>query len=87
MTKKKKAIPAKSPLLTKPLKEAFVQFLEYHPPSRINRNLRRMLVDYMMYDGSRESIYIYETLLDLDGFFSLLDVAEDEVKVLSKAPI
>jgi hypothetical protein len=87
MAKEKIAIPTKSPLLTKPLTEAFVQFLEYHPPSRINRNLRRLLVDYMMYDGSRESVYIYETLLDLDGLFALLDVAEDEVRILSKTSI
>ena len=37
-----------------------------------------MLLEHLMYDGARESIFIYDTLFDLDGLFELLDVVEEE---------
>ena len=68
----------KKPVLSKIILEAFVQFLEHHPAKRFRKNLRRMLLEHLLYDGARESIFIYETLVDLDGLFELLDVAEEE---------
>jgi hypothetical protein len=52
----------------------------HHPSERFRENLRRMTFHYLMYDGARESVYIYDLLLDLDGFFELLDVAAKEWK-------
>jgi hypothetical protein len=37
-----------------------------------------MLLLHLMYDGARDSVFIYETLMDLDGLFELLDVIEME---------
>jgi hypothetical protein len=36
------------------------------------------MLEHLLCDGARESIFIYETLVDLDGLFELLDVAEKE---------
>jgi hypothetical protein len=68
----------KKPILSKTIQEAFIQFLEHHPAKRFRKNLRRMLLLHLMYDGARDSIFIYETLMDLDGLFELLDVVEEE---------
>jgi hypothetical protein len=68
----------KKPVLNKILQEAFIRFLEHHPANRFRKNLRRMLLEHLLYDGARESIFIYDTLVDLDGLFELLDVAEEE---------
>lgn len=75
---KKKVAKEKELNLSKPLKEAFVQFIEHYPAKRFNRNLRRMLLEYLMHDGAVTSIYLYDTLMDLDGLFELLDVIEME---------
>lgn len=68
----------KKPVLSKTIQEAFIQFLEHHPAKRFRKNLRRMLLEHLLYDGARESVFLYETLVDLDGLFELLDVAEEE---------
>ena len=68
----------KTPILSKTIQEAFIQFLEHHPAKRFRKNLRRMLLEHLLYDGARESVFLYETLVDLDGLFELLDVAEEE---------
>jgi hypothetical protein len=80
LKQKNKAVKEKEAVLSKPLKEAFINFLERHPTKRFRKNLRRMLIGYLMEDSGRESIYIYETLLDMDGLFELLDVVEEEWK-------
>jgi hypothetical protein len=77
---KNKIIESENPVLNKKLREAFIHFLEHHPAKRFRKNLRRMLLEHLMYTGARESIHIYDTLMDLDGLFELLDVAEDEWK-------
>jgi hypothetical protein len=77
--KKKNIVAEKRKLvLNKNMQEAFIHFLEYHPAKRINRNLRRMLLEHLTHQGSIESIYLHETLVDLEGLFNLLDVAEEE---------
>ena len=75
---KKKVTKEKEPDLSKPLKEAIIQFIQLYPAKSFSRNLRRMLLEHLMYDGATESIYLYETLRDLDGLFDLLDVIETE---------
>ena len=67
-------------VLNKTLKEAFIQFLEYHPAKRFSKNLRRMLLMHLSHIEAVESIYLDETLRDLEGLFNLLDIAEEEWK-------
>lgn len=76
--RKKKSVKEKPPVLSEVMQEAVIRFLEYHPAKRFSKNLRRMLIEHLMYDGAVESIYLYETLMDLEGLFDLLDVAEEE---------
>ena len=64
-------------ILSNILQEAFLRFLEDHPANRISKNLRRMLIEYLMHDGATEAIYLQDLLWDLDGLFALLDAAEE----------
>lgn len=76
--RKNKPIAPRKLVLNKRMKEAVIRFLEYHPARRMSKNLRRMLVEYLMYQGAVESTYLRETLMDIEGLFDLLDVAEEE---------
>jgi hypothetical protein len=67
-------------VLNKTLQEAFIQFLEYHPAKRFSKNLRRMLLMHLSHSEAVESIYLDQTLWDLEGLFNLLDIAEEEWK-------
>ncbi|HEX8038926.1 MAG TPA: hypothetical protein VF490_07230 [Chryseosolibacter sp.] len=60
------------------LREELVRFIEYHPARRFNRNLRRMLFEFLMTENAVESLYLKDLLYDLDGLFELLDTIEDE---------
>jgi len=71
-------VPEEKRVLSKRLQKEVIHFLFHHSAGRLRKNLRRMLIDYLMHDSGRESVYIYDTLLDLDGLFELLDVAEEE---------
>jgi hypothetical protein len=70
-------------VLNKTLKEAFIQFLECHPAKRFSKNLRRMLLMHLSHLEAVESIYLDETLRDLEGLFNLLDIVEEEWKPVS----
>lgn len=63
-------------LLSTTLEGEFLRFLEYHPAGRVNRNLRKMLLEFLMAQGADEGLYIKDLLYDLDGLFELLDCAE-----------
>ena len=64
--------------VSKVVQAEFLRFIEYHPAGRVNRNLRRMLLEFMMTDAACESFYLKDLLYDLDGLFDLLDVLERE---------
>lgn len=74
----KKAVKEKQPVLSKPMQEAMIRFLEYHPAKRFSKNVRKMLLEYLMSDGAVENLYFNDLLYDLEGLFDLLDVAEEE---------
>jgi Mor family transcriptional regulator len=76
--KRKIVAKAKRPVLSKTMEEAFLHFLEHHPIKRVSKNLRRILMEHLMQNEAGQSIYLYETLMDLHGLFELLDVAEDD---------
>lgn len=65
-------------VISQSLLEQFERFYEYHPARRLSRNLRSMLLEFLMYDGSTEAEYLRDLMIDLDGLFSLLDVMEEE---------
>lgn len=75
---RKKNAQSKGPALTAKLQEAVIDFLNYHPAKRLSKNLRRLLIEYLRHQGTMESIYLPETLRDLEGLFDLLDVVEEE---------
>jgi hypothetical protein len=60
--------------------EKFERFIEYHPARRLSRNLRSLLLEFLMYDGSSEAEYLKELVVDLDGLFELLDVVDEKYK-------
>lgn len=57
---------------------AFAHFVEYHPPARLSRNLRRMLLELLLAEGGGEGWYFNDLIYDLDGLFHLLDELELE---------
>ena len=66
----------KWPILSTSLQEEILRFMEYHPANRFNRNLRKMLLEFLMQDGAVESLYLDDLLYDLEGLFQLLDAME-----------
>ena len=67
--------------LSKSLCDQFERFLEYHPPKRLIKNLRRMLLEFLLETNVCEAADYYKNLIyDLEGLFELLDVAEAEWK-------
>ncbi len=64
----------------------FMRFIEFHKARRLSRNLRSLLLEFLMHDGSFEAIYLRELMYDLNGLFILLDEieagqVEDEIAV------
>lgn len=68
-----------------PIEREFLRFIDFHQAKRLNKNLRRMLLEFLMHDGAFEAVYLKELMYDLNGLFILLDAIEagepgDEVK-------
>jgi hypothetical protein len=63
------------------LQEEVVRFMEYHPAGRLNRNLRKMLLEYLMHESALENFYLKDLLYDLEGLFELLDSMEAEINM------
>jgi hypothetical protein len=64
--------------ISQALLEQFERFYEYHPARRLSRNLRSLLLEFLMYDGAAEAEYLRDLMIDLDGLFTLLDAMEEE---------
>lgn len=64
--------------ISQELLEQFERFYEYHPAARLSRNLRSLLLEFLMYDGSAEAEYLRDLVVDLDGLFTLLDAMQEE---------
>lgn len=54
-------------------------FLTNHPVKRFSPNLRSMTLQFIM-SGGAEATYLKDLLLDLDGLFDLLTIAEAEIQ-------
>jgi len=70
--------------VTSKMLEDFQRFVEYHPAERLSRNVRSLLLEFLMYDGSAEAEYLRDIVIDLDGLFGLLDTIIDEQKVIGQ---
>lgn len=66
--------------ISQELLEQFERFYEYHPAKRLSRNLRSLLLEFLMYDGSAEAEYLRDLVIDLDGLFTLLDAMQEEAE-------
>ena len=51
--------------------------MDFHSARRFRRNLRKMLLEFMMYEGALEAIYLKDLIYDLDGLFDLLDAIHE----------
>lgn len=67
--------------ISQDLLEQFERFYEYHPARRLSRNLRSLLLEFLMYDGSTEAEYLRDLVIDLDGLFALLDAMEEAAEM------
>jgi hypothetical protein len=68
-----------TPPLPPLLHEAVIHFLRYHPASRVNKNVRIMLLAYLR-NKDIELDEMQRVLDDVEGICKLLDVAEGNWK-------
>lgn len=52
------------------------QFMRNHSAKRFSKNLRKMLIEFLISDGATEAIYLQELLWDMESLFALLDAIE-----------
>ena len=60
-------------VVTREAKGLLSTFIEQHPPLRLSRNLRKMLLHFLMSEGGIEESYNQDLLYDLDALFSLIE--------------
>lgn len=64
------------------LLDELIRFQNAHPPARLSKNLRIMLLEFLQTEGAIESMYLDDLLYDLQGLFDLLDILQsEEIKV------
>ena len=68
------------PQLSQKLSEEVALFMENTPPARINRNLRRLFMSYLMVYKDGHIFDMDDLLYDLSCLLELLDTIEDEIK-------
>ncbi len=71
--RKIQAAAEKKPVIGRALQKELLHFTEYHPVNRISRNLRTMLIEFLMYEGAIEANYLQDLLYDLQGLFELFE--------------
>lgn len=70
--RKSSSSPALSPIVV----EELSRFIQFHSAARLSRNLRTLLLEFLLYDGSPGAVYLRDLVEDLEGLFSLLDAIE-----------
>lgn len=75
----KKKLPSLSPALTGEV----LRFIEYHPAKRFDKNLRKLLIEFLQFDGAMEAGYLDDLLYDLEGLYTLLDAIQAEAEIKS----
>jgi hypothetical protein len=68
-------------ILSPKLNKELVKFFAVHPPRRVNRNLRRVLLDYLRDQlETGVPLFIDELLWDMYHLFDVLDIATTETR-------
>jgi hypothetical protein len=81
-SKKKSPHAAPRPALNPTLKEELLRFMKFHSAKRLSKNLRTMLLEFLMYDGTAEAVYFKDLVNDLEGLFRFLEAIESTEKDL-----
>jgi hypothetical protein len=68
------------PAVGRAVQEELIRFREYHPVNRFSRNLRTMLIEFLMHEESIEANYLQDLLYDLQGLFELLEAIQLEIE-------
>jgi hypothetical protein len=63
------------------LNEVFLKFLQDVPAKRLGRNLRKILVRYLIHEHEALPVEFGDFLTDLDILFGLLDAVEGESSI------
>jgi hypothetical protein len=63
--------------ISKELQTRFAEFLEYADPTRLSRNLRNMLLLWLIHEKDSLPDYTDDLLHDLNELFKLLDGADE----------
>jgi hypothetical protein len=71
---KKESVANQKTRLTTGAQSAVLRFTEYHPVPRFSRNLRTLLLEFLMFEGATEVSYLPDLLYDLQGLFELFEV-------------
>jgi hypothetical protein len=70
--------------LSPELEKAVIRFFTYHPPERVNKHLRILLMDGLANGIVTEQRNFQDILFDLEGIFELMDIVtatEEEERV------
>lgn len=62
------------------LEKAIIDFVEYHPVKRVNRNLRIVWMEYLEHVLSGCPAQAEDKIYDISSLMELLDAVEDETK-------
>lgn len=65
-------------MLSGRLQVEFIRFMDFHEAKRLSKNLRSMILEFLMHEGALEAVYLKELLFDLEGLFLLLDAIQAE---------
>jgi len=68
---------APDPTLSPELQDALIQFFRCYPPKYFSRGLRNALIELMTHQEEGHRDYVFKTLLAMEMFFDILDLAED----------
>jgi hypothetical protein len=75
---KKPAKAVSQPTLSKEFEERVLRFVDNVNIRRLNRNLRFMLIAYLLENEAGLPLYHEDLLIDLESLFHFLDDAETE---------
>jgi hypothetical protein len=68
------------PVLNEALQEEFIHFVTHCPVKRFSRNLRSMLLEFLLASGG-EAPYLKDLAIDLESLFCLLDAVEMQLTI------
>jgi hypothetical protein len=67
--------------LNENLSEAFISFIENHPPKSLKRNLLFVFMKFSFSLEGGSPFNLYDILFDFKELFELIDLIEDETEI------